>query len=351
MISNESLQRPWRALLALGAAAAILSATGGMARAHGPDPVLSDNLYGQDQALTYRWRSGSVPPAAIRTAINAAAGDIADTRASRAATFDYDAGGASLIGYGPAATCGVNGIACFTRTAPTNFTMWLREHGHVFDWGTLKWCQMYSSPPNGCYDAETIALDEFGHIEVLAHHVNYSDDRDYLDAVVQTYSRTKAKTGWDEHALGRCDVATLQRVYDVPSSWTKISTCLDLDATTTLAASATATVYGAAVRFTASLKVASSSAYGRLSGNPLSGRTVRLQSRPPGTTTWTTVAAMAAQATAGTYAASATVTATAEYRALFSATSAEGLNSDGSPVVTVYLASCAGAPCAAPVPR
>ena len=93
-----------------------------------------------------------------------------------AATFAYDAGGSNPIGYGAGATCGVNGLACFTRDAPDGFTMWLREQGHVFDWGTLKWCQAYTTAPNGCYDAETIALDEFGHVEGLDHHVNYADD-------------------------------------------------------------------------------------------------------------------------------------------------------------------------------
>ena len=58
-------------------------------------------------------------------------------------------------------------------TSPTSFTMWFREQGHVFDWGTLKWCQAYTTPPNGCYDAENIALDEFGHVEGLGHHDNY----------------------------------------------------------------------------------------------------------------------------------------------------------------------------------
>ena len=69
------------------------------------------------------------------------------TRAARsqAATFAYDAGGSNPIGYGAGATCGVNGLACFTRDAPDGFTMWLREQGHVFDWGTLKWCQAYST--------------------------------------------------------------------------------------------------------------------------------------------------------------------------------------------------------------
>ncbi len=112
--------------------------------------------------------------------------------------------------------------------------MWLREQGHVFDWGTLKWCQSYTTAPNGCYDAETIALDEFGHVEGLDHHANYADDRDYEDAVVQTYSRTKPTAGWNAHAFGPCDQATLQRRYDVPSWTAKYSTCANL--TTTLTA-------------------------------------------------------------------------------------------------------------------
>lgn len=346
MIRSRARRRA--VLVRLGSASlfvAVSMAQGTVADAHGPDPVLSSNLYDQDQRLEFRWRGGSEPPGAVKTAIKDAAAGVNASRASRAATFVYDAGGTSVIGYGAGATCGVNGIACFTRTAPTSFTMWLREHGRVFDWGTLRWCQMYTTAPDGCYDAETIALDEFGHVEVLAHHHNYADDRDYLDAVVQTYSRTKPKDGWDEHVLGRCDVATLQREYDVPTSTTKISTCLDLDTTVTLSASTTATVYGGVVKFTAGLKIASTDGYDRLKGNPLSGRTVRLQRRPPGTTTWTTVATMTPAATGGTYTASATITANAEFRALFSATSSEGLNSDGSPVVTIRLQACAGAPC------
>ena len=112
--------------------------------------------------------------------------------------------------------------------------MWLREQGHVFDWGTLKWCQAYTTAPNGCYDAETIALDEFGHVEGLNHHVNYSSDSDYDDAVVQTFSRTKPAAGWNRHTFGRCDVATLQVKYDVTSSTAKYSTCLDLATVLTL---------------------------------------------------------------------------------------------------------------------
>ena len=106
----------------------------------------------------------------------------------------------------PRRDCGVNGLACFTRSAPNGFTMWFREQGHVYDWGTLRWCQSYTTAPNGCYDAETIALDEFGHVEGLDHHVNYADDHDYEDAVVQTFSRTKPAAGWNTHAFGPCDI-------------------------------------------------------------------------------------------------------------------------------------------------
>ena len=104
------------------------------AAAHGPDPTLSGGLFGQNQALEFRWRSGSEPAGAVRNAILAAADDNNDSRASKSATFAYDSTAANLIGYGTG-TCGVNGLACFTRSAPTGFSMWLREHGRVFDWG------------------------------------------------------------------------------------------------------------------------------------------------------------------------------------------------------------------------
>jgi hypothetical protein len=198
-----------RAHLRGGGAAIIallaLALTGVGAAAHGPDPTLSGGAFSQSQDLRFRWRSGSEPTAAIKTAIKAAAADANATRASKGATFTYDAAGSNPIGYGTGATCGVNGLACFTRTVPSGFTIWLREQGHVYDWGTLRWCQSYSSPPNGCYDAETITLDELGHVEGLDHHVNYASDSDYEDAVVQTFSRTKPSTGWDRHAFGRCD--------------------------------------------------------------------------------------------------------------------------------------------------
>jgi hypothetical protein len=328
-----------RRIVALALGAAVLAALPGPVVAHGPDPILGGGRYTQDEVLQFRWRAGSVPPAAIQTAIRAAAADVGESRASRAATFAYSSTGASTIGYGTG-TCGVNGIGCFTRIAPDTFTMWLREHGRVYDWGTLRWCQMQSTVTNGCYDAETIALDEFGHVEILGHHVNYADESDYTDAVVQAFSRTRPKAGWNMHAFGRCDTATLQVQYDIPLASSPISSCLDLATVLTLGASSTQVPDGGVVAFTATLRVATNAAYVRLSDNALATRAVRLQRRPAGSTVWSTIATMTSGSPVGTYSVSLSLYATADYRAVFSTPTTEGLRGDTSPIVRVTVFPC-----------
>jgi hypothetical protein len=348
MIATTRLAAHRRAAAALVSAVVLAAGlTAGLAATavgHGPDPVLGGALFAQNQALLFDWRSGAAPPAAIKTAIKAAAADASTTRASKAATFAYDADGPNPIGYGVGATCGVNGIACFTRDAPDGFTMWFREQGHAFDWGTLKWCQSYANPPNGCFDVETIALDEFGHVEILNHHVNYADERDYEDAVVQTVSRAKPQAGWNTHRFGTCDVATLQREYDVPNTTTKYSRCLDLSTTLTVVAAPTSIAFGGITTLTAALKVADVAAYERMRGNPVSGRTVTLQRRAPGATTWIAVGTMAV-GSSGTYSLSIKLQSTTEFRASFRTPSDEGLNGDTSPAVTVRVAGCTSPPC------
>jgi hypothetical protein len=328
-------------LLTMALAVASGHATTAPTWAHAPDPALGASLFPQDGRLEYDWRTGSVPPAPIRTAIHAAADDVAATRASRAALFVHDPDGTNPIGYGTG-TCGVNGLACFTRDAPDGFTMWFREHGRVFDWGTLKWCQMYTNPPNGCYDAETVALDEFGHVEGLGHHQNFADESDYTDAVVQTFSRTKPRDGYNMHVLGVCDTAMLQIRYDIPLASSPYSACLDVATALTLSRSSSWVSYGGTVTFTAFLKVVSDTDYGRLSGNPVSGRSVRLQRRPPGGSTWTTVATMSPTSPTGAYVYALRLYGSAEFRAVFPTPATEGLRGDSSPVVSVTVGSCTG---------
>jgi hypothetical protein len=293
--------------------------------------------YNQDQNLSFSWRSGSVPGGWYQNAIKAAAADASASRGSKAATFSYAAGASNLIGYGVGATCGVKGIACFTRNPPTSFTMWMREQGHVFDWGSLRWCQAYASWPNGCFDVENIMLDEFGHVEILNHHSNLSSGADYTDAVVQELSRTKPTTGWNAHAFGRCDVASLQMQYDMQTWGAKYSTCLDLATTLTLTASPAAVAKGGTTTLTATLKVADQTSYVRLALNPVALRTVTLQRRNVGTTAWTTVGTMASGSTSGTYRTSISLQSRTEFRAVFTKPADEGLRAATSQLVTVSV--------------
>jgi hypothetical protein len=336
-----SVSRPVRWLAGFLAAAVVLVTFATNAAAHGPDPILGNGRWNQNQDLRYAWRSGAVPPGAYQAAINAAAADINDTRASQAATFGYRAGVANLVGYGTGATCGTLGLACFTRNPPTGFTIWMREQGHVFDWGSLRWCQAYASWPNGCFDVENIILDEFGHVEILWHHVNLPGEADYLDAVVQTVSRAKPMSGYNAHRLARCDVASLQVQYDMQGWGAKYSTCLSLETTLDLAANPSAVEKGGSTTLTATLKVADDATYSRLALNPVALRTVRLQRRPLGSTTWTTVGTMANGPTSGTYTTSLIITARTEFRAVFTKPADEGLLGSTSTPVTVSVGSVA----------
>ena len=70
---------------------------------------------------------------------------------------------------------------------------------------------------------------------------------------------------------------------------------------------------------------------------PVSGRTVTLQRRAAGTTTWISVGAMAFGSVTGTYVLAQSQGGATEYRAVFSTPSNEGINGDSSPAVLVNV--------------
>ena len=306
------------------------------ATAHGPDPIFSGR-WSQNQDLRYAWRSGAVPPSTYQGPINAAAADLNASRGSQAATFAYTSGASNLVGYGTGATCGTLGLACFSRNPTSSFTVWMREQGHRFDWGSLRWCQAYSSWPDGCYDVENIILDELGHVEILDHHSNLTSLADYQDAVVQEKSRTKPNAGYNAHRFGRCDIASLQVQYDMQSWGAKYSTCLSLTTTLAIAASPNAIAKGGTTTLTATLKVADVASYSRLALNPVAARSVVLQRRPSGTTSWTTVGTMSNGPTSGTYTLSLSLTTRTDFRAVFAKPNDEGLVGSTSPTVSVAV--------------
>jgi hypothetical protein len=314
--------------------------------AHGPAPAFPGTLWAQDQRVDYRWRSGQVPPDWMKGAINAAADDSNDSRQSRAALLSYDSAGSSLIGYDEPTGCGELGAACTSRAgAPNSFVMYFRRQGYMFDWGALRWCQAYQSAPNGCYDAESIGLHEFGHVQILDHHQMYSDMSDYGSSIMEALARSKPTSFYNRHTFASCDVATLQRKYDVSSSTSPIALCQSLDTTLTFSASGTSIAYQGPVVFTAVLRISSVTGNGRLSANPLSGRRVSLQRRVPGTTSWYTAGTMSDTSSAGSYSLSQNPGATYEWRAVFSTPTDEGLQGALSSGVVVDVAECTGQGC------
>jgi hypothetical protein len=324
-------------LLAIAAGLVVLVSSPVQVVAHSPDPIFEGGLYAQNKVLQYRWTSSGTPPLDMRVAINAARDDSNASRKSKSPSFEFDTGAGNVVYYGSDVPCGTNGLACFRRDTPDWFGMWFRPSGFRFDWGTLRWCEL-SGSPDGCYDAENIALDEFGHVLVLNHHANFADASDYRDAVVQAVSRTKPKSGYNAHVFGRCDVASLQQQYDVASYTTLYSTCLDVPTVVTLSVNDAAVPSGSMVTFTATL---TSAGDGRLSNNPMNGRTVVLQQRT--SSGWSDVMTMSGTSTNGQYRASLTVRSTKDYRSLFRAPSNEGVSADGSPAITVTVSStCTG---------
>ena len=184
--------------------------------------------------------------------------------------------------------------------------------------------------------------------------MNYANESDYLDSVVQTVSHARPGVGWNAHAFGRCDVAQLQRQYDVTTT-TRISTCLDAIPTMlAFSTSASAVGWDGSARLTARLRIDDDPTVTfRLRGNDLDGRTVVLQRRPPGGT-WTDAQVLSAtDARAAQSAVTLRLRSTTEFRAVFRKPSDEPLLATTSGTVRVTVnGGCSLPPCpqAMPVP-
>ena len=155
--------------------------------------------------------------------------------------------------------------------------------------------------------------------------------------VMHAITPAKPKASATRHAFGRCDVATLQQLYDVPNRKTLISTCNDMITRLILWANTAATSPGDSVRMRAELRIGDQTGYRALRGNALNGRSVKLKYRRAGITdTWSTTW-MKPQAAAGRYDSTISPRATWEFKATFPAPAAEGLRFSKSAIVKVKV--------------
>lgn len=309
-----------------------------------PVPETGPATWEPDAHLTYRWAPAE-PSGWVRRAVNDAADDANASRGSRAARFAYSDSGDDTVGLEANMTgpC-VAALACAHGVIPSWWQIRIRPHGTQVNWGTVRWCQAYDDPPYGCYDLEHVMLHEFGHIEGLAHPEGHGFRLGVLETVMASVPPQRNQTGWNLHRFGPCDVARLQRRYDVPSATTPMAQCDRVDAQLTLDSSDDSIGTFQPVTITATLRVRDRDTYDRLGGNRLSGRDVIIERRSRGSGEWTTYEAERGSA-AGTYVLSFRLSKTTDFRASFGRPADEGLTGAESGVITVTVGPCTEGPC------
>ena len=303
-----------------------------------PTPNFPAGGWPRDKKLSFQWKSGAAPPAWAKSPLKAAAIDARSTSHARSPRFVYASDAPNAVAYtgGLPAFCSSRAIACARRAMPSYWGVWIRPYGTDFSWGTLRWCQKTSSG-SSCFDLRRVMLHELGHIVGLDHPSNAGFTLSSLDSIMQGITPARPNAGSSRHAFGRCDVATLQELYDTPDNKTGISTCNDVATSVTLSASRSWVAPGSKVTLTAQLKVGSNSAYRQLAGNPLNGRSLKLKYRPAGSAGGWKTLWMRSLYSSGRYELSIAPSATWEFKAVFPTPDDEGLRYSRSAVRRVRV--------------
>ena len=303
-----------------------------------PTPNFAAGAWPKDKQLTFRWKADATPPTWARNPLKSGAVDASDSSASRSPDFVYSSSGANRVAYTGSLPgfCGVNAIACAARSMPTYWGIWIRPHGTDLPWGSLRWCQKTGSS-SGCFDVRRVMLHELGHVAGLNHPSASGFTLSTGDSIMQGITPARPAAGASRHTFGRCDVATLQELYDTPNNQTNISTCNSVATTLALTPNRYTIRKGQAVKLTATLKVAGNSAYRQLSNNPLNGRSLQLKYRRAGSNTaWKTIW-MRSLYQQGRYEAVLHPGATWEFKAVFPNPANEGLRYSRSVVRKVKV--------------
>lgn len=315
-----------------------------------PTPVPIYERWGSWRVLDFRFHSTDTPPSWMRDAVMAAAEDATDTSKSLSPIFIHTDGGSNgTVRYTATFPSGCStAIACASHDAE-RWTLRMRPQGYDFRWGSLRWCERTSG--DGCFDAEHVALHEFGHAIGLDHPESDGHHLPANSTVMHQVTPAKPAAGYARHAFGSCDVASLQEQYGLPTMSTTIASCNDVQTTLTLTASTTALQAGSRVTFRATLRVKGSSAYGELSGIRLNGRTVQLRRRTAGSDGSWTISTMRPTETPGVYSLSLAPTRSYELKAVFPTPELEGLRGSSSDLIVVRVSGATTSGCPGTCPN
>jgi hypothetical protein len=285
-----------RRLLAIVAGLLVLAVAPVQAVAHNPDPIFGGGLYAQNKVLQYRWTASGTPPLDMKLAIHAARDDSNDSRRSKAPSFDYDTGAGNVIYYGVDVPCGTNGLACFRRDTPDWFGDVVPAERLPVRVGHPPVVRAAPAPRDGCYDAENIALDELGPCprprppRELRRRQRLPRTRSSRP----TRARSRGPATTRTPTAGATVAAAPAGAMTSRATRRRYSTCLEVPTEATLGVGDASVPSGSMVTFTATL---TSAGEGRLSNNPMNGRTVVLQRRT--SSGWSDLSTMSGTSTNG----------------------------------------------------
>jgi hypothetical protein len=145
-------------------------------------------------------------------------------------------------------------------------------------------------------------IHEAGHAAGLARQSNLDphqpDTYSASSTVMQLNPIRNADAGFNVYSLGACDLIGLQMAYDLRTTADSYASCADhipsqvnpdgLYSAIGVTPLTFDACVGQGISVSGRLAIKTTSSYGRLSDNPLTGRTVYFDRRPHGGSTWTT---------------------------------------------------------------
>lgn len=334
-----------RSIAAVAAAAVLFTAA--PVAAHEVTVSGSRGSFSSDQVVTYKYAGTYL--AWVTTAVNAVFQTSyadPDTNNSRAPILDYLAGGTAIVTYSSSSTSPCSGnpnwLACASNGGTSSFRVYLRNlvsAPHANDWG---WYENDSSCSGDsvCFYAKRSLIHELGHAIFTFDHDGQGED----DTVMGDNQPSASATGWNYKEWTRCDQAAAQLLWEAKVKAGPIAECFDhitgagsngLNTVVTLVAAPTSVCPGDNVMVSGSLKIATNTNYGRLSGDPLGARQVTIKRDG------VTVATPTTNSTTGNFAVtiSAGSAPSDVLVASFANEGSEALTGDSSPSVTLTVFS------------
>ncbi len=332
----------WRGhrVISFVSAVVLVIVTGGTALAHAP--ISGQKAYADYLDLPYRFATGTPTwvSSTVRTVFETDYPD-ANYNNTRMPQFVYSTSAAAHVWFVADSTSPCSGsdtwLMCADNDwdgdgnrAEQDWRIYVRdvENAPVYFSGTrAAWLQQTGACPSGrlCFDARRAFIHEILHVTLSAPH----NEQGQAYSVMSAATPNSPKSGWNIHHIQPCDEAAAQLLYDLSYTGGQYSDCFDhlanavsqgLDSNLTVGASGYGDCLGTGVTASGRLEITNYSSYKLLAANPLTNRSISIDRRLKGSTTWTTITTAVASSASGnnwSKVFSSTSAGTWEYRARY----------------------------------